>query len=71
MAGLGSGLWYRFDSKSTVEEYRQLPIHHFAPALRQVATGEREAHSCADYVVSARSGGGINPRIMLNVPGWW
>jgi hypothetical protein len=42
MGGPGSGLWYRFDSKSTVEEYRELPIHHFAPALRQVATGERE-----------------------------
>jgi hypothetical protein len=42
MGGSGSGTWERYDSKSTVEEYHELPIGRFVPALRKITTGTRE-----------------------------
>lgn len=40
MGGPGSGTWYRYSTRATVESYRALPMHHFAPALQRVAAGE-------------------------------
>lgn len=40
MGGPGSGTWYRYSTRATVESYRALSIGDVAPALQRVAAGE-------------------------------
>ena len=44
MGGPGSGSWYRYNSRSTVEDYRELTMRHLAPALASVLAGEVERY---------------------------